>query len=77
MLRPSSTYRAVSKHCCQSVGREHLGAHGERVRDLKQRSDGEGLCDVGLEASEGMVSEQDILVNFLRDVFDGAGVLES
>lgn len=51
-----------------------LRALGEGVRDLEQRRDTEGLCEVGAQTGEGQVVEEDIALDLLCDVLDSAGV---
>ena len=47
------------------------------MRDLEQRRDTESLCEVGAQAGEGQVVEEDIALDLLCDVLDGAGVGEA
>lgn len=61
----------------ESIRRYLLGALGEGVRDLEQRRDAKGLCEVGAQAGEGQVVEEDIALDLLCDVLDGTRVGET
>jgi hypothetical protein len=61
----------------ESVRRYLLRALGEGVRDLEQRRDTESLCEVGAQTGEGQVVEENIALDLLCNVLDGAGVAKA
>lgn len=61
----------------ESVRRYLLRALGESVRDLEQRRNAESLCEVGAQTGEGQVVKENIALDLLCDVLDGAGVGEA
>ena len=61
----------------ESIRRYLLGALGEGVRDLEQRRDAKGLCEVGAQAGEGQIVEEDIALDLSRNVLDCARVAEA
>lgn len=73
----ASTYLGRSIEGSVGIGRQTLRAHGQSVRDLEERSDAEGLGQVGAKAGKGQVVEEDIALDFLGDVVDGAGVAQA
>ena len=67
------TYPARAVHSGKRVGVQAL-AHGELVRHLEQGVHAEDLGQVGLEAGEHVVVEQDIARDLLVQVLGRAGV---
>lgn len=63
-----------SKKGQEGVWRYLLRALGKGVRDLEERRHAEGLGEVGAQAREGQVVEEDITLHLLCNVFDGARV---
>lgn len=72
-MRRGISYFASAVHGREGV-RVHSVAHGKLVGDLKERRDAEDLGQVGADAGEHEVVEEDIPVDLLRQIFDGAGV---
>lgn len=70
------TYLVGTVQGSECVGVESL-AEGEGVRDLEQRVQAEGLCEIGAHATEHVVVEKDIALDFFCEVLHGAGVVET
>lgn len=61
----------------EGVRGEHLGAGGEGMADLEKRRNGEALVQLGAQAGEGLVGEEDAPLNLGGDVVDGSGVAKA
>jgi len=61
----------------EGVRGEHLGARGEGMADLEKRRNGEALVQLGAQAREGLVGEENTPLDLRGDVVDGAGVAQA
>ena len=61
----------------ERVGAQHLAAGGEGMADLEQGGYAEALVELGAQAGEGLVGEEDVALDLLGDLVDCAGVGQS
>lgn len=86
-LRVSSAVRLRATKCDAAylAGAEHGGesvrvdalTHCELVRDLEQRRHAEDLCEVGADAGEHVIVEEDIALDFLGQGLYCAGIRQA
>lgn len=69
----SNTYLSSSVHGGKGVRVDSL-AHSELVRDLEERRHAEDLGQIGADAGEHEVVEEDIALHLLGQVLDGSRV---
>ena len=67
--------RPVENHV--RVWRHNLRSHRQRVCNLEERGGAEGLCELGAQAREARVVQEDIALDLAGNVLDGAGVVEA
>ena len=72
-----ATHLGRAVESCVGVGRLHLRAHGQRVRDLEHGCGAEGLCELGAQAREAQVVQEDVALHLFGNVLDGARVGKS
>lgn len=58
-LQTATTYVVCAVQTEESVRGEHLRAGGEGMADLEKRRNGEALVQLGAQAGEGLVGEED------------------
>lgn len=76
-IEGASTHVVCAVKTEEGVGGEHLRAGGECMADLEERRDGEALVQLGAQAREGLVGEENTALNLSGDVVDGAGVAQA
>ena len=77
IARAGKTHVVGAVQTEQGVRGEHLGAGGEGMADLEKRRNGEALVQLGAQARECLVGEEDAPLDLRGDVVDGAGVAQA
>lgn len=76
-LNPLSTHLIRPIHGSEVIRGETLRSHGECMCDLEEWCHGEGFRQVGPQAAEHIIREEDILLDLPVNVFDCSRVRES